>query len=73
MRPVIDQSFIFSPVVGINHPETTKIGDDAANNIAITGFSTERNPENGKLQAFARIENYGPKGKRIVPGSEKPQ
>ena len=34
-----------------------KVGDDAADNIAISGFSTERNPENGKLQAFARIEN----------------
>jgi uncharacterized protein YegL len=38
-----------------------KIGDDAADNIAISGFSTERNPENGKMQAFARVENYGPK------------
>jgi uncharacterized protein YegL len=38
-----------------------KIGDDAAENVAFTGFSTERNPENGKLQAFARVENYGPK------------
>lgn len=38
-----------------------KVGDDAADNIAISGFSTERNPENGKLQAFARVENYGPK------------
>jgi hypothetical protein len=38
-----------------------KIGDDAADNIAISGFSTERNPENGKMQAFARVENHGPK------------
>lgn len=38
-----------------------KIGDDAPDNIAITDFSTERNPETGKLQAFARVENYSAK------------
>jgi len=39
-----------------------KIGQEKPaelDNVAITGFSTERNPENGKLQAFGRVENYG--------------
>jgi hypothetical protein len=38
-----------------------KIGSDVPDNVGITGFATERNPENGKLQAFARLENYGVK------------
>lgn len=55
----------FSSIPNFNQGTLTtkyvKIGDDAADNVAISGFSTERNPENGKLQAFARVENYGPK------------
>ena len=38
-----------------------KMAGDEQNNVAITTFSTEMNPEKpGQVQAFARIENFGP-------------
>jgi hypothetical protein len=44
--------------LGVLDAKYIKVGDDAPENAAITGFSTDRNPETGRLQAFARIENF---------------
>jgi hypothetical protein len=42
-------------------PMYVKIGEPTASNVAITSFSASRNPDRpGKLQTFARVENFGP-------------
>jgi hypothetical protein len=46
--------------LGALDPKYAKIGSDSPNNVAITAFATERNPERpGRLQAYGRIENFG--------------
>ena len=47
--------------LGNLEPKYIAVGKPEAKNIAITAFSTERNPDKpGQLQAFARIENFSP-------------
>src|SRR5262249_13211508 len=42
-------------------PVYVPIGEKSPNNMAITAFRAERNPDKPeKLQAFARVENYTP-------------
>lgn len=47
--------------LGNLNPVYLPIGKPDAKNVAITAFSTQRNPDKpGRLQAFARVENFSP-------------
>jgi hypothetical protein len=55
----------FEPVKGFSlgnlEPKYLRIGVDEPENVAIAAFSSRRNDEKpGQMQAFARIENFGP-------------
>jgi hypothetical protein len=60
----------FGPVAGfaLGHLNTKfiPIGSPSARNVAITAFSVRRNESNpDRLQAFARLENFGPQPAKV--------
>ena len=60
----------FGPVTGfaLGHldPKFIPIGSPEADNVGIVAFSAQRNESNpDRLQAFARLENFGPVGAKV--------
>lgn len=52
--------------LGNLEPKYTVMGTEQPNNVGITQFTTERNPEKpGQTQAFARVENYSDEERKV--------